>query len=195
MAQVAASSDNGLVNRMIRAARLDKALYDEVDADESATSQALTVVVIGSVASGIGGLIAGVMEGGNRGIVGGLVGSVLLAIVGWVVWSLVIYAVGAIVFHAPITYSRVLRSIGFADAPGVLLILSFVPVLGGIISLIVGLWVLVATFIATREGLELDNTKTIVTMVIAIVGFGIVYAVLGALLGLAGLGAAGALPA
>ena len=48
-------SSRSLTDRMIRAARLDVALYNEVEADLSATSQALTVVIISSVAAGIGG--------------------------------------------------------------------------------------------------------------------------------------------
>ena len=45
-----------LVNRMIRAAKLEPNLYEEVEADEGALEQAVAVVLISSLAAGIGGL-------------------------------------------------------------------------------------------------------------------------------------------
>ena len=43
-----------LGNRMIRAAKLDVSLYEEVEADTGATGQAMLVVVLSSLAAGIG---------------------------------------------------------------------------------------------------------------------------------------------
>lgn len=44
-----------LKDRMLRAAKLDVDLYEEVEADKSAMPQAMGVVVLSSVAAGIGG--------------------------------------------------------------------------------------------------------------------------------------------
>ena len=53
-----------LVDRMMRAARLDANLYEEVEADTSTMGQAMTIVVLSSVAGGIGsGSQHGVMAG------------------------------------------------------------------------------------------------------------------------------------
>ena len=43
-----------LVDRMIRAAKLDSHLYEEVEADTGAMGQAMLVVVLSSIAAGIG---------------------------------------------------------------------------------------------------------------------------------------------
>ena len=48
-----------LVNRMVRAAKLESALYEEVEADSSALRQAMGVVAIASVAAGIGNMANG----------------------------------------------------------------------------------------------------------------------------------------
>jgi len=45
-----------LVHRIFRAAKLDANLYEEVEADKSALSQALIVVVLSSLAAGIGSI-------------------------------------------------------------------------------------------------------------------------------------------
>ena len=58
---------------------------------------------------------------------------------------------------------------GFADSPGLLLILGFVPVVGGILSVVVLIWTLVTSFIATRQALDIDNTKTVFTILIGAV--------------------------
>ncbi len=185
-----ASTSSSLVDRMVRAARLEPALYDEVDADTGATSQALLVVAISAVANGLGLALGNVLAGRGGAVVGSLIGGIIQDVIGWVIFSLVMYLVGSMVFKAPTTYGRMLRSVGFAYAPGVLLVLRFVPILGGLVALAVGLWRLVATFIALREGLELDNGKTIATVLIGLLGYLVVLAIFVAIFAAVGLGAA-----
>jgi hypothetical protein len=76
------------------------------------------------------------------------------------------------------TYGELLRTIGFANSPGVLNILNFIPFLGGLISLLVGLWILMTTIVAMRQALDFDTGKALLT---AIVGF-FAYIILVALL-------------
>jgi len=185
-----ATTSSSLVDRMVRAARLQPALYDEVDADTGATGQALLVVAISAVANGLGLALGNVMAGRGGAVAGSLIGGIVQDVIGWVVFSLVMYLVGSLVFKAPTTYGRMLRSVGFAYAPGVLLVLRFVPVLGGLVALVVGLWRLAATFIALREGLELDNGKTIATILIGLVAYLVVLAIFAAIFAAVGLGAA-----
>ena len=45
---------NTFLQRLIGAAALDAAIYEEVEADQSATGQAMAIVVLSSVAAGIG---------------------------------------------------------------------------------------------------------------------------------------------
>ena len=56
-----------LTEKMIRAAKLEPALYEEVEADVTATNQALQVVVIASLAGGIGGGLSSLFAGGGLG--------------------------------------------------------------------------------------------------------------------------------
>jgi hypothetical protein len=178
-----------LTDRMIRAARLDVALYNEVEADTTANNQALTVVVLGAVASGIGSALSSIVAGRPSVAFGGLIAGVVLALIGWAVWSYVMYFVGTRLFHGTATYGELLRTLGFAYTPSVLLILGFIPLLGGIIDLVVFIWLIVAGFIAIREALDLDTGNTIATIVVGFIAYAIVAAIVVAVFGALGVGA------
>jgi hypothetical protein len=179
-----------LTDRMIRAARLETSLYNEVEADLTATNQALTVVVVTAIAGGLGSAIGQAIAGRPSGVVGGLIGGVVAELIGWLVWSYVMYLVGTRVFHGTATYGELLRTLGFANSPGVLLILRFVPVLGGLITAVVGIWRIVAGFVAIREALDLDNGNTLATIVVGIIAYLVVFLIVGLILATIGLGAA-----
>ena len=119
-----------LVNRMIRAAMLDTSLYEEVEHDQSATSQAMQVVLIVALASGIGSALWKLLTLNPIDAVTGLVGGILVAVLGWLAWALVTYIIGAKIFGGTATYGEMLRTLGFAQSPNVLLI--FTGILGGI---------------------------------------------------------------
>jgi hypothetical protein len=180
-----AATTASLPERMLRAARLNVPLYEEVEADTTATTQALTVVVLVSLASGISSAIAGSMRGGAGagGIIGALIFGIIFALIGWAIWSFVIYFVGTKIFGGVATYGEVLRTLGFAESPGVLAILGFIPVLGGIIAFIAGIWVIVASFIGTRQALDISNGKTIGTIVVAICVLLILAIIIGTIFG------------
>ena len=178
-----------LVDRMVRAARLDIGLYNEVEADLNATTQALSVVVLAAVASGLGAALGAVLSGRPNALVGGLIGGIVIELLGWAVWSYVMYFVGTRVFHGTATYGELLRTLGFAFSPGVLLILRFIPVLGGLITLIVGIWRIVTGFIAVREALDIDNGNTVATIIVGFIAYLIVLAVVGIVLAAIGFGA------
>jgi hypothetical protein len=175
---------------MVRAARLDVSLYNEVEADLNATNQALTVVVITAIAGGIGAALGSAVAGQPSGIVGGLIGGIIAELLGWLVWSWVMYFVGTRFFGGTATYGELLRTLGFAYSPGVLLVLRFIPVLGGLITLIVFIWRILTGFIAVREALDIDSGKTVATIIIGFIGYIIVVAIVATILGIIGFGAA-----
>jgi len=183
-------SSRSLTDRMIRAARLDVALYNEVEADLTATSQALTVVVISSLAAGIGAAISAALRGQSGTAIVGLIGGIVSALLGWAVWSFVMYFVGTRLFKGTATYGELLRTLGFATSPGVLRIFSFVPVVGGIITLIVAIWQIATGFVAIREALDLSTGNTIATIIVGVIAEFIVIAVVALIFGALGLGAA-----
>jgi Yip1 domain len=178
-----ALASTGLTDRMLRAARLDVNLYEEVEADTNATSQALMVVVMASLAGGIGAAIGAAM-GGGRAVnpIGGLVGGVLSVLLGWAVLSYVMFFVGTRLFKGTATYGELLRTLGFAYSPGVLLVLSFIPVVGGLIAAAVFIWRIATGFIAIRQALDLDTGNTIATIVVGIIGYFAVFAAIALLL-------------
>lgn len=164
-------------NRMVRAAKLDVKLYEEVEADKTALHQSIGVVVLSSVASGIGF--------GGRGLVVG----VLAALVSWFIWAYVTYFIGTKLLAEPQTKSdlgELLRTIGFSSSPGILRLLGIIPVLRTLIFVGTGIWMLVAMVIAVRQALDYESTGRAV-MVCAL-GWLIQIAVLALLLTLAGVG-------
>lgn len=171
-----------LLERMIRAARLDPSLYDEVERDLNATSQALVVVVIVSFASGIGGALAAIMAGSPGRLAGDLVGGMIGAIIGWVVWSLITYWVGTALMGGTATPGELLRTIGFANTPNVLSIFSFIFCIGPLVALAGAIWSLVAGVIAVRQALDFDTGKAIITVIIGWIAM-LVVATLLAILG------------
>lgn len=150
-----------LVNRMVRAAKLDSTLYEEVEADSSALGQAMGVVVIASVAAGIGNMA-------NGGVTG-LIGGVIAALIGWFIWAGLTYLIGTKILPEPQTEAdigQLLRTLGFASAPGVLRVFGFIPILGPIIFLISSIWMLVATVVAVRQALDYKSTGRAVGVII-----------------------------
>lgn len=165
-----------LVQRMIGAAMLNVATYEEVEADRTATGQAAMVVAIVAVASGIGAAGGGV---------GAIVGSVIGAFVGWLIWSGITYLVGTRLFGGTADWGELLRTIGFAQSPGVLNVLGIIPVLGGLVGFAVAIWILVAGIIAIRQALDVSTGKAVLTAVVSWIPLFILQLVIGgaALLG------------
>ena len=170
----------GIFDRMVRAARLDAALYEEVENEPEAMGQAMIVVVISSVAAGIGS--AGI--GGPLGLIGGT----LAALVGWAIWAVLSHFIGTTLLAEPQTRStigQVMRTTGFAAAPGVIRILAFIPLLGTVINLVANLWMLAAFVVAVRQALDYSGTGRAVLVVV--IGWVVQMIVFG-LLALVGLG-------
>ena len=177
------TTDSSLVNRMMRAARLDVSLYEEVEADRAATSQAAIVVGIAAVSSAIGGAIAAAVFGVGGGVIGAVLAGIISGFLGWVMWSYIAYFVGTSVFGGTATPGELLRTVGFAQSPGVLGILVAIPFLGVLIGFALWVWAVVAGVIALRQALDIDTTKAIVTSVIAAIPFLLFRMFIGALLG------------
>ena len=176
------ADSSSLVNRMIRAAKLDVNLYEEVEADSKATMSAMWVVIIASVAAGIGTGIAGLMSGkGPMFFLWGLLGGMAVGLLGWLAWAGITYLLGTTVLkgtNTSSTWGELLRTVGFAQSPGVLKVLSFIPVVGGVINLGASIWVLICVVIGVRQALDVSTWRAIA---ICIVGW-LVYFVLGLLL-------------
>lgn len=169
-----------LVDRMVRAAKLDVQLYEEVEKDPSSMSQAMLVVVISSLAGGVGSL-------GALGL-GGLLLGLITALVGWFLWAFLTYYIGTKLLPEPQTKAdlgELLRTIGFSSSPGVIRLLGFIPFLGGIILFAASVWMLVAMVTAVRQALDYKSTGRAVGVcligwIVQMVLFAILFGIFGA---------------
>jgi len=174
-----------LLNRIIGVFKLDSRTFEEIENDRSATGQAALVVLIVALLGAIGSGILTASTGGGS-FIGSFLGGLIAPFIGWFVWSAITYFVGTSFFGGRADMGEMLRVIGFAYAPQVL---GIIPCIGTLIGLI---WTLVALFIAIRQGLDLDNTKTALTIVIGLVAYIIVFFIIGLIFG-GGMAAMGAL--
>ncbi|MCZ6779834.1 MAG: YIP1 family protein [Acidobacteriota bacterium] len=142
-----------MMDRMIRAAKLDILLYEEVEADKGAMGQAMGVVVLASIAGGFGSGI----QGGLSGVFVGTIG----ALIGWLIWAGLTYLIGTKLLPEPQTRAdlgEMLRTIGFASSPGLIRVLGVIPGIGGLVLLVSAIWMLVAMIIAVRQALDYQST-------------------------------------
>ena len=167
------ATDRSIVNRMVRAAQLDNHLYEEVERDVDATSQAAIVVAIVAVTTGIGQI----RDGG----ISGLIFGIIAAFVGWIVWSFVTYWVGKTLFkteNTRVTPGEMLRTLGFARSPGVLNILGIIPVLGVLVLVVTWIWSLICGVIAIRQAMDFSTGRAVATGLVALIPVAIIEALL-----------------
>lgn len=152
-----------MIERIIGVLKLDVATYEEIEHDENALTQAAIIVAVVAFLSAIGSGIGASMGGG--GFFLSFIATLVWTFISWFIWAAVTYFIGTTLFDGRASLNEMLRVLGFAQAP---LVLGVIPCLG-----IVGMiWALVTGFVAVRQGLDIDNTKTAITVVI---GWAIVF--------------------
>ena len=168
--------------RMMRAAKLDVNLYEEVEADETAMKQAMGVVVLSSVAAGIGSMSMGV---------GNLIFGTMLALIGWFIWAYITFIIGTKILPEAQTksnYGELLRTIGFSSSPGLIRVFGIIPGVGKLVFIIAGVWMLIAMVIAVRQALDYKSTGRAVG--VCVIGWFFQALVLAVLIAVAGGGGA-----
>jgi hypothetical protein len=141
-------------DRIIRAAKLDAQLYEEVEADAGAMGQAMGVVVLSSMAAGVGSVAIGGL--------GGILVGTIAALLGWYVWAYLTYFIGTKFLPEPQTEAdlgELLRTIGFSSSPGLIRVFGIIPGLAGPLFLVASIWMLVAMVIAVRQALDYESTS------------------------------------
>jgi hypothetical protein len=149
---------------MIGAARLRTDIYEEVEADKSGTLQAMLVVVVVALATGIGAL-------GSTSILG-FVGGIVGALAGWSLWAWITYFIGTRILRTSATnadWGQMARALGYAQSPGILKVFGIVPVVGPLVFAVASIWQLVAMVIAIRQAL--DYTSTLRAVGVTVIGF------------------------
>lgn len=159
-----------MLERMIGAAKLNVHTFEDVEHDTGAMGQAMLVVIIVSIATGI-------VSFGIAGPLGFIVG-VIWGLVGWALWALITFWIGTKIFNTPETHAdwgQLARATAFAQTPGILRALGIIPIAGPLIFLIASIWILVAMVIAVRTALDYQSTLRAIGVVI--IG-GIIYYIL-----------------
>ncbi|MGE3955313.1 MAG: YIP1 family protein [Vicinamibacterales bacterium] len=171
---------NTLLQRLIGAAALDTAIYEEVEADPHATGQAMSVVVLSSVAMGVGA----------RGLGGGVELIALfgvIALITWAAWALLMFELGTRLMPGRRTRSNpyeLLRTLGFAATPGFAAVLAAVPGVAVQVLALTWIWMVAAMVVAVRQALDYESTwRAVVTCVLGLalalaiaIGIGMLFA-------------------
>ena len=156
-----------MLQRMIRAAKLDVDLYETVEHDRGYTGEAFTIVVVTALLWGIG---QWVLPG--TGFWGSVVGGVAGAIVGWLIWAVLTNVIGGWLGGTADT-GEMLRVLGYSSSP---MALGIVPGIGHFVG---GIWALVAAVVAVRQGLDFSTGKAIATIIIGFVVYVVARGILG----------------
>ncbi|MBM3751657.1 MAG: hypothetical protein FJW21_10850 [Acidimicrobiia bacterium] len=162
--------------RLIGAVRLDAATYEDVEHDSGATLQAGGVVALASLTTSVSWYFSVFeLEWVLRGAIQGLVA--------WFIGALALWLIGTRVLPGKNTEAdlgQLLRTIGFAQTPGLFGLLVVIPLLGLFVPFLVAIWIIAATFVAVRQALDYDDTfRAILVCFLAWLVSAVVYFVLG----------------
>lgn len=161
--------------RIIGAAKLDPNTFEDIERDPTAIGQAIGVIGLAALASGL----ANIWYGGITGILFGFITSM----VAYCVWAVAVWLIGTKLMPDPATkadFPETFRVIGFAAVPWILAIVTIIPLLGWLLMLIVypvaWLWSMAIMVIAVKQVLDYtDTTKAIIVVVIGFVAFMLVW--------------------
>ena len=138
--------------RLKKAIFLDVAFYEEVEKDKRFNDQAMITVVLVSVVQGF--MIAGFAP---IALVQGILGSLIR----FLIWAFFISFVGTRILPEPETESNtgeLIRTLGFAYAPGLLVVFKIFPIISSFIDPVVTILQLAAMTIAVRQALDFNST-------------------------------------
>lgn len=136
--------------RLIGAARLRSETYEDVEADRSATPQAALVVCLSAASFAIGESRAGLAS---------VAYGIFRELIGWLLWSGITYGIGDKLLRGRATWGELLRTIGFAQAPGLLSALRLITVIEAPVRYSIQTWKLLAVLVAIRQALDFDEGR------------------------------------
>jgi len=142
---------NLFLNRVFRAIKIDLELFEEVEKDKKATIQAGLVVVLSSLAAGVGSFHLGASN---------FLVAPVLSLLSWYVWAYIIYFVGVKLFGDNKTkadHGELLRTIGFSSAPGLIRVFGITPELMTVTFVGSAFWMLACMVVAVKSALDYDS--------------------------------------
>lgn len=168
---------NIVVDRSIGVTKLDVPTYEAIEHDPLATKQAAIVVGAVAIAAAIGGL-----GDGANGFIAGLIGAFIV----WLVSAGLAYFLGTNLFGTPTTnttFEAVLRTVGYAQVPGIVAVVGFIPFLGPVVGLVGGIWTVVTSVIAIRQSLNIATDRAIITGLVATIATVLIMVILSLIFG------------
>jgi len=145
---------NDFWRRALGAARLDPAVFAEVERDRSATAQALAIVLLSGAAAALGRL------GSVRPAT--FVADMLVAVLGWVAWAGLCLLIGTRFMPGRRSEGDLgasLRVLGFAAAPGISQALAVAVPLRTPILALAQVWMILAMVVAVRQALDYERSS------------------------------------
>jgi hypothetical protein len=152
---------NTFLQRLLGAMALDAAIYEEVEADGRSTLQAFAVVVLSSLAAGIGARGFGETTLANIAFIS------IVSLMAWAAWALLIFEIGGRLMPAADTrvdLGQLLRTIGFAATPGMLRAFGALPGATIPVFAVTSVWMLLAMIVAVRQALDYKTTTRAVAV-------------------------------
>ena len=172
--------------RVIGAAKLDVNTFEDIERDPTAMGQAIGVIAMAAAASGL----ANIWYGGITGILFGII----TMLIGYCVWAVAVWLIGTKLMPDPATkadFAETFRVIAFAAGPGVLAIVTIIPLLGWLLMVVVypiiWIWSMAIMVVAVRQ--VLDYTDTFKAVIVVIIGF-VAFLLVWGTFAMLGLGAA-----
>jgi hypothetical protein len=172
---------NAIVNRLVRLARIDTSVFDEVRDDQQELIPALIVLVVSSFLAGLGGALYWTVvpmtffELDAVWVNNFLLGSIFFAVM-YVVAALVIYVVLAQMFKVTADVQSLLRTMGYASLPFAICVLMFIPVVWPLFALAPLAILLVSMIYAVQAATNAESNQVVIATVI---GFAVMVLVLG----------------
>ncbi len=172
-----------MLERMLGAAMLNPDTFEDVEHDRGATIQAALVVILVSLSGAVGGALSG-----DASLVTGIILGIISGVVWWALWAAGCWIVGTTILNTPETsadWGELARGIGFAQTPGLLSVLTFIPYAGWIIGLVIFVWRFIAMLMAVRASLDYTSMwRAFFVVLIAFIPVLIVTAIILVVLGL-----------
>ena len=161
-----------LARRIYGSLRLDAATFEDVEADTSASPQALAIVLAFGAAAAVG-------LSGSGLDVWALAAAALVSLAGWLSWAAIVVYLGVRIFPEAQTRAdlgELTRTLGFSATPGLFLVLlAIMPVSRPVAFAVVSLWMLAAMIVAVRQALDFRHTSRAIGVCLA--GWGLVAAI------------------
>ncbi len=183
---------SSLMDNVRRAVTFDATFYRQAANDERQGQKAMQVVLLVAGLSAIGSFLGNILGGNFFGAFAALLLSLAAVVVGYYIWAYAVQWVGAQFFQGRATAPQLLRTLGYAYAPMALGLLSFIPCFGGLIAFVGWIWAIACGFFAVREVHQLDDGRTLITVVVAWIGvaliIGLISVILSALFGISAFG-------